>query len=338
VSIHKRWCLPLAMDTLLNDMRSYTQAPLQTAGLLACLLLTACATTPPQEESTPIAIAAAEYSALVSSLPGAYSNFDQSRGSDGRVPVIDVVVRHLTDGQRSAFLFSGQYRESGERRHQVYLVSPAGSEDVLELRFAPVTEDILALPLPDILTAAEQRTQPGCGILLAPTSNGLVGESRADICRFNHPTAGDVGLTREMSFGRGNLVIAERLTNSSGQAINEDAILHLRQHQTWTGWAGIHVDPDAAADDTAAWRLATPFSLMDDGRVVPLVDAAGDTTQYGLQLAYLSWHADKPPFLRLALLELESGKMLAYTWTVPGSAQLGMNLEWFQAGLERQTP
>jgi hypothetical protein len=308
---------------------------------LPCLLLAACATTDNQQEQAESqlgSIALAQRAALVSSLPGAYSNFDQSRGSDGKVPVMDVVIRHLSSDNRSAFLFSGQYRESGERRQQVYLVNPAADEDVIELQFAPVSEAILKQGIPEILAEASRRVRPGCSILLAPTENGLVGESRADICRFEHPTAGTVGLTREVSFGRGKLVIAERMTDDSGQAIAADAVLRLQKHRRWNGWAGVRIDPEAASDDPAAWRLATPFTLADDGRVVSLTDAAGDATGYGLQLAYLSWHSDKPPFLRLALMDMENGKILAYTWSVPGAAQLGMNLDWFQAGLELQQP
>ena len=128
------------------------------------------------------------------------------------------------------------------------------------------------------------------------------------------------------------------MTNESGQAIAADAILSLHKHQSWDGWAGIRVEQDLPADNPAAWRLATAYSLRDDGRVVPLVDIAGDVIGYGIQLAYLSWHSDKPPFLRLAVIELESGKTLAYSWSVPGAAQLGMNLDWMQAGLQRQSP
>jgi hypothetical protein len=310
-------------------------------GALCCLLVASCTTTRHQQEpqeATQVSIAEAQRAALINSLPGVYSNFDQSHGSDGNIPTVDLVVRHLSADDRSAFLFSSEYRESGERQQQVYLLRPAADEDVIELQFAPVDEQVLTGTIPQIMAEASRRVRPGCRILLAPTSNGLVGESRADTCRFEHPTAGTVGLTREISFGRGTLLIAERMTNDSGQPIAADAVLSLQKHQNWDGWAGIRADENLAADNPAAWRLATPFSVRDDGRVAPLVDAAGDAIGYGIQLAYLSWHSNKPPFLRLAVIDIETGKLLAYSWSVPGAAQLGMNLDWLQVGLQRQSP
>ena len=70
----------------------------------ANLLVTACTTTgkqPEPPEPAQISIAEAQRAALINSLPGVYSNFDQSHGSDGNIPTVDLVV-HCHHGPRSS--------------------------------------------------------------------------------------------------------------------------------------------------------------------------------------------------------------------------------------------
>jgi len=305
------------------------------AALLSCTALAACVSAPTQEETARVSIAEAQAAALIATLPGDYSNFAQVQADGAGAAVIDVNVRLLSDGERSGFLFSRNERGTEDWRHQFYLLRPAAENDLIELQFAPVSGETLKRPVPAIMREAEQRIRPGCGIPMAATSEGLVGQTRYQQCRFQHPEAGEVGLTREVSFGRSDLVVAERLLDASGAAIGPDAIFRLRKHASYGGWAGVRTVADAPVDDPSAWRLAQPFTIRDDGRVIDLFDAAGDRLDYGLQLAYLGWRTDKPAILRLAVVEIESGKILSYAWGEPGTGQIGLNLDWFQVGLER---
>jgi hypothetical protein len=297
-------------------------------------LLCACAVQPQRPPADLAAGPGSQLDALRTALPGFYSNFADRHelGEDG--PVTDVTVRHLGAGEGAAFLFSRKYREGQVGQHQLYLFTPGDSPDVLVARFAPLGEAQLSAPLPQIIAAAQQRFRPGCALVLAATPAGLTGQTDAGTCRFEHPQAGDVGLLREFSFGRGTLLIAERLLDAAGRKVGEDGVLRLQKHRQFDGWAGIRVDPELAPDDPAAWRLAARFGMADDGRVEPLLDAAGDPFDFGLQLARIRWRADRPPILRLAVVELATGEIRAYAWSDPGSAAIGINLDWFQAGLE----
>ena len=301
------------------------------------LLIAACAA---QQEQPPLSspsLVSSQIEALRSAFPGAYSNVAQLHSSGAGGPVTDVVVRHLTADREATFLISRKFREGEVNQHQLYWFSEGASPEVLEARFAPLGEAQLTLPLPQLLDAAAARFRPGCELVLAATPDGLTGQTNPETCRFRHPDAGDVGLLREFNFGHGKLLIAERLLDPNGKRVGEDGILRLQKHRRFKGWAGISVDAEAAPDDPGAWRLAGSFGMSDDGRVEPLVDAAGDVLDFGLQLARIRWRADQPPILRLAVIRLDTGTIQAYAWSEPDADMIGINLDWFQAGLEATT-
>jgi hypothetical protein len=299
-----------------------------------CILIAACAVQQerPSVNAPPATIG--QIDALRSAFPGVYSNFAQVHAAGTGGPVTEAVIRQLTADREAAFLISRKFREGEVNQHQLYWFTAGSGPDVIEARFAPLGEAELALPLPRILDEAAARFRPGCELIIASTTDGLTGQTNAETCRFEHPEAGDVGLLREFNFGRGKLHIAERLLDTNGNRVGEDGVLELQKHRRFRGWAGIQMDSEASADDPGAWRLASSFELADDGHVEPLVDAAGDMLDFGLQLARIRWRADQPPILRLAVIRLSTGKIQAYAWSEPGSHTLGINLDWFQAGLE----
>jgi hypothetical protein len=302
--------------------------------LLLCLALAGCAAAPSQAPVAAPSLALAQLDALRTALPGYYSDFAHRHETGSSGVVTELTIRHLAADGDTAFLVSRRFREGEVDQHQLYLASEAVSGDALVLRFAPLGEAQLGGSVPDILAAARDRFRPGCELVLVATPDGLAGQTDPGNCRFSHPRHGDVGLLRELGFGRGRLAIGERLLDAAGNPAGDDGILRLRKHRRFSGWAGLHVDPDAAPDDPGAWRLAQAFSISDDGRIHTLVDAAGDTFAHGLQLATLRWRADQPEILRLAVVNLGSGKIEAYAWTEPRADRIGINLDWFQAGLE----
>jgi hypothetical protein len=302
--------------------------------LVPLLLLVGCAAPEPRPAAGTPSLAASQVDALRAALPGHYSDFSHQHNAGMGGPVTDVTIRHLTANREAAFLVSRKLREGEVYQHQLYLLSEGAGADVLEMRFAPLGEALLKQPVPQILEAAAARFRPGCEMAIALTPEGLVGQTSPRTCRFNHPEAGDVGLLRELSFGRGKLAIAERLLDGAGNPVGEDGILRLQKHRRFDGWAGQHVDAEAAVDDPAAWRLAASFNMADDGRIEPLLDTAGDALDFGLQLARINWRADQPEILRLAMVRLSTSKIEAYAWSEPDSGSIGINLDWFQAGLE----
>jgi len=299
--------------------------------VLAAVLLSACATAP-SEPPPDTRFFDAQVEALRAGLPGNYSNFTQAQASGNESPVIDVVVRALSFDDQATFLVSRRPRGGAVDQHQLYWFS-RGPGDSLRVRFAPLSENQLSLPLPQLLASAEQRFRPGCELPLVVTPDGLSGETEAARCRFSHPEHGDIGLLRELRIGRGELVIAERLLDATGQSVTADGILALRKHRPYSGWAGIRAGADIPADDPSGWRLSQAVSLWDDGATWPLQDAAGDPLDVALQLGQVFWKSDQPPVLRLAVIRPSDGRMLAYGFAQPGSEIIGLNLDWFQAGL-----
>lgn len=312
---------------------------LKVAGALLALCLSGCAAQQTQPGTVQATDAQAHLDALRSALPGNYSNFAQIRAAGGTGVVTDVLVRYLAVDLDGAFLVSTRTREGGTARHQLYRFTAGTGTDVLLARFAPLEERQLDQPLATMLGETEARFRKGCELALSATAAGLVGQTDPATCRFSHPDAGTVGLLREFSFGRGQLDFAERLLDTSGNRVGEDGVLRLQKHRRFTGWAGKHVDAEAAADDPTAWRLAESFDLADDGRVRTLVDVAGDSLDLGLQLSRIRRGADRGTILRLSLVDLKTGEVLAYAWTDPGAESIGIHLDWFQAGLEiAETP
>jgi hypothetical protein len=299
-----------------------------------CLALAGCAAMGTEPPLTAPSLGNAQIDALRSALPGYYSDFSHRHETGDTQAVTEVTIRHLAADGDTAFLVSRRFREGEVDQHQLYQVSEADDEGVLVVRFAPLGAAQLDGSVPSILAAARERFRPGCELVLVATPDGLAGQTDPASCRFSHPRHGDVGLLRELSFGRSRLAIGERLLNAAGKPAGEDGILRLRKHRRFSGWAGVRVMPDALPDDPGAWRLAGTFGMSDDGRVQTLVDAAGDTLDYGLQLATVRWRADQPEILRLAVVNMGSGKIEAYAWTQPQADRVGINLDWFQAGLE----
>jgi hypothetical protein len=66
--------------------------------------------------------------------------------------------------------------------------------------------------------------------------------------------------------------------------------------------------------------------------MLPLVKANGERTKYSLQLSHLTEQSSKTPVMVFKLFEEGKSQAIAYTWTQPGAARVGINLRWFQSG------
>lgn len=106
-----------------------------------------------------------------------------------------------------------------------------------------------------------------------------------------------------------------------------------RKVRHFTGWMGVkrdRIDPNAGAED---WVFMPSFAIHNEGQIVPLTEKDGTATGYAIQLERLTYQNTGTPVLKLGLIEQTGGTTITYTWTAPGSARIGMNLRWFQAGL-----
>lgn len=300
--------------------------------VVSALLLQACASQPTQPE-TPEPATSSQLEVLKRLLPGQYNNFTQAREAESSIPILDMGITPVSSGSGAVFLLEQSARGSSNIQRQLYWFDSINQGNDLVLRFAPVPEQSSST---ELLNTARQRMLPGCDLPVAITSDGLVGETNAQQCRFNHPQYGHVGLTREISFSQGILTIAERLVGSQGEALQHDQILTFRQSRSYQGWAGLKLSADGGDRDISNWRLAIPFTVMDDGHVIELMDAAGDSLGYGLQLSRSLWRDDQPRILKLSVINLETEEIQGYAWSHEAAPNLGINLDWIQAGLTIQ--
>jgi len=78
--------------------------------------------------------------------------------------------------------------------------------------------------------------------------------------------------------------------------------------------------------------------LRDDGRRVTLVDAEGAPLGFALQLAWLEWQPGQPDFLRLAVVNEETGALQAWYWARPDEAEIHFDRDWLQVRVEGSAP
>lgn len=307
--------------------------------LLAVTALAACQAMPerPDEPVTAATPVDARLLALRDALPGRWSNFAQAQ-ADPSVAVRDVDVRALSLGAGSnavdAYLVEQRPRDgAGEPRWLAYLFRAGDDPEFILLDIAPLTPAQSAAPAADAAAAAERAIRPGCTLRLVRNARGLAGQSTPGACRFEQ--AGETRLLlRDVAIGPGRLAVGERLSDPQGQPAGPDRVLEFDRHRAFSGWGGVLVDRDGDPADPAGWRLHPELQVRDDGRTHPLVDPAGDSMGYAVQLSRVPQAGERPAMLRLSVIEESSGETEAYAWGAPDARRLGLHLGWLQVGLE----
>ncbi|MDX1381808.1 MAG: hypothetical protein R3233_11835 [Xanthomonadales bacterium] len=286
----------------------------------AMLAMAGCAAAPEPSDTPPVTPPSDLMLAqLQRTLPGPYSNFAQVHEGGAPAPVIDLRIARPPDGTVGLFRLTQTPRDSQARQFE-YEFSPEAGGEALSVVVRPVTADGRVGEAPE-----------GCALLLRPIGATFAGQTDPAQCRLAHPEHGEVGLLRELAIESDALSVGERLLDADGASLGADRILTFRRVTTFDGWAGLRV-----GDGEHDWRLATPFTLQDDGRIVWLEDAAGDALGIGLQLATVRWRTDRPEILRLAVHDATEDGVRSTAWAAADSGQVGIQLEAFQAGLTRR--
>ena len=275
--------------------------------------------------------------ALRDALPGRWSNFAQAQ-ADRAVETLELQIQPLSlasHAQAADFYLLEQSSRDGEAptRWWVYSVTATEDPEFLLLDIAPLNAAQAAGAPATALSAAEQAFRPGCTLRLVRNADGIAGQSTPGACRFESEGTTRV-LLRDVAIGPGRLAVGERLSDPQGQPLAPDRVLHFDRHRAYTGWAGVQVDRDGDPADPAGWRLQSELQAWDDGRMHPLVDAAGDPMGYAVQLSRVPASGERPAMLRLSVIEESSGKTEAYAWGALDARRLGLHLGWLQVGLE----
>ena len=119
------------------------------------------------------------------------------------------------------------------------------------------------------------------------------------------------------------------------QARGADSREDLRLVQTFAGWAALNgAGPDGSAQGND-WHMDRKVNLGSEGGRYPLAFRDGNPSGYSLVLERLTYRDGNVPVLKLSVVDDRNGRALAYAWTNPEAARVGLSLGWVQVGLDR---
>jgi len=274
----------------------------------------------------------------LAALPGTYSNFAQVVENNQDSPVTDLNIRRLNNEGEPVLLFASQQRDSDLVRYDVYWLKLNEQSKQTELYFSRLTGSELSLSMQATLALAWQRVIPGCVMVLSSDEDRISGQTQPETCRFENPLEGETRLYRRLSLEKDLLEMETSVMLPGEQHTAGSGKLEMQKHREYQGQISVRADKDMADSDTAEWRSSIRFNTRDDGRTIQLYDGDMKTLPFGIQLARLHWREGEPRFLKLSVINMESGAIQAYQWFDPGSGQLTMNLEWITLGLEPSKP
>ena len=110
----------------------------------------------------------------------------------------------------------------------------------------------------------------------------------------------------------------------------------LRKLSWYSGWSVVRRGGPDHDRDAPEWQVHKGLHLHNEGDRIPLVDASGEAIPYAVELARLTRSGSNTHLLKLALIDTETDKSVAYAWTDPTAARIGINLGWAQIGLTRE--
>lgn len=275
--------------------------------LVAVLMLAACASSK-EPESEPVGPGP---DAVASLIAGDY--LGQSRDSSG-APIRLQVLRRSAPGVSPTSMELVQQSPDGKVRRFALFLARGGISGQLEASFAPVSE--AGAPL------------GRCAMDGAVRAGGIVLTTDSATCRFGEGAA-EVGLVKEIAHDGRRLVIADRVIGAGGGTAGPDQVLEFLPVRSYTGWAGRQDEPGGE------WRRADDLELVSDGRSVALKDAGGMPLDIYLELAPYWPGGGATALLRLRAFDAATGKLIGQAWADPDATRLGLAVDAFQVGLER---
>lgn len=302
--------------------------------LLLAAVLGACASPPLTPDKPPENQGDADMQTLQNLLPGAYSNFAQNHDDGPGRPVTDINIRQLKTVGEPVFLFESGPRGLDQPGYEIYWLKLNRQTRRAEFYFTRLREGEVSLPMQDTLARAWQRVVPGCVVPMRYVDDQLTGQTDPGTCLFEHPLEGEKRLIHKLSLGKNTLTIKTELTGPGEPDPGSGVHLELQKHRSFKGWASVRIKTDQQQGDPAQWQLSQVFNTRDDGRVSQLYDQQMVPMGFGLQLARLHRLDGEPPYYLLSVINLKSGQTQAYQWFKPETKNPGLNLDWFQTGLE----
>ncbi|MCG8465309.1 MAG: hypothetical protein MI750_10730 [Xanthomonadales bacterium] len=303
-----------------------------------CLLplLSACVTEggpAPRPESTPLARQVIQQlNQFNTLLPGRYGNFLQYHSEQQgiteaeahrKTPPLFLDIDIQSDLTEQLNFVVEQRNRGSQVPSRAFIWTIIATETQLVLRVTP-RDRVGARP---------------CDIPLKAISGGYAGQSDPRLCAIGNANGPQLGIRKEIAITRGQITLADQLIELNSGEIRIDTRLEFQRIAHFKGWAGVR-------NEHGEWQLSKEFALHNDGDQVSLMGRDGFPLGVKLQLARVLYRENKPPMLRLSVFkepkkvagklvdENARDELVGYSWAAISSGQIGINIDWLQAGLE----
>lgn len=111
--------------------------------------------------------------------------------------------------------------------------------------------------------------------------------------------------------------------------------LQFQKRQVFEGDVSIGLNATTDEPESGQWQTSTKFIVIDDGRVSRLYDADMNNMEYAIKLSRLHWRKDELTYLKLEVIQVDSGEAQAYSWFNPDSDQIKLDLDWVKVNLKK---
>jgi hypothetical protein len=184
------------------------------------------------------------------------------------------------------------------------------------------------------ITMANLATTNGCEVYwkLNETRDKFTGYMKNDACKVVSKRSGKtIIITDDLFLTKDEIWINDQAKDEQGNYVfgNKSGVHSKLKRVRWfEGWTSIlksgetpMTNKDFPADE---YDGKAKLVIHDQGGIVKLND------KYSVQLAQLQ-HKSGLWVMTLSIIEISSGRKVAYTWTNPESEKLGINLRWVQS-------
>ena len=282
------------------------------ACLLLAAILSACATSPENEERKPQA-SDSILRELASALPGHYVTPART-GSSERLELEVIADPASSPGHLRLLMIQTRIDRPDDpsRQFEWRLETSNVDHDRLHGSFAPMDP--------------AGRVQRRCSMQVSVRRDGLTSQTNPGECSF-----GDgeqmTGLLKEIAFDGRQLVIGDRLISlPGGEPMGNDQVTRFMFSRRFTGWAGVRNGGD--------WRMASTISLQSGMGGIEPHDAAQMDLGLRVELTHYLMSQSDQVKLRLSVTDLETGELLGESWADADAQSIGIALPGLQVGLE----
>ena len=214
------------------------------------------------------------------------------------------------------------------------IFAPPDVEAVLDAHLDPSKLEGLTL---ENLTMYE-----GCEVYWQRQNRGgeddhFVGKTKEGACRVESRRSGrTLIISDDLRLDAGQIWIQDRAVDTEGNWVygNQAGIPHkLWKARPFTCWAAEKKPEDEVVEGESAWHGWRGLEIHDQGGSAEMLHEGSSEAKYSFEVFQAIYRgATEVPVLELAVKEKGQEKSIAYAWTSPDAARIGINLRFLQVG------